>query len=160
MRKWKSIFNEDLTCIEEKKITSNFSHKSISKILDLKNYGFFENESKIEPFKLNKDIVIKYAERRNFPSLNSTSKIGPYLRFGTISIRKVISGLLSFKDQTFLNELIWREFFMQILYHFPHTATNSFKPKYDKIIWLNKPNSFEAWKKGETGFPLIDAYEL
>lgn len=157
MRKWKSIFNEDLTCINKKKVINNFYHKSISKLLDLKKYGFSENKSKIEAFKLNKDIITQYAETRNFPSLNSTSKIGPYLRFGTVSIRKIVSGLLSFKDQTFLNELIWREFFMQILYHFPHTAKNSFKPKYDKIVWLNEPNSFEAWKKGETGFPLVDA---
>ena len=116
-----------------------------------------KNKNKIEPFKLNSKIVEQYAETRNFPSLNSTSKIGPYLRFGTVSIRKIVSGLLSFNDETFLNELIWREFFMQILYHFPHTATNSFKPKYDKIVWLNEPNSLEAWKKGETGFPLVDA---
>ena len=157
MRKWKSIFNADLTQINEKKVTSNFYDKSISKLLDLKNYGFSENKNKIKPFKLNSKIVEQYAETRNFPSLNSTSKIGPYLRFGTVSIRRVVSGLLSFKDETFLNELIWREFFMQILYHFPHTATNSFKPKYDKIVWLNEPKSLEAWKKGETGFPLVDA---
>ena len=118
MRKWKSIFNGDLTYINEKKVTSNFYDKSISNLLDLKNYGFYENKNKIEPFKLNSKIIEEYAETRNFPSLNSTSKIGPYLRFGTVSIRKVVSGLLSFKDETFLNELIWREFFMQILYHF------------------------------------------
>ena len=157
MRKWKSIFNEDLTIINEKRVVNNFYKKSISKLLNLKDYGFFENESKIDAFKLNSEIVTHYAERRNFPSLESTSKIGPYLRFGTVSIRKIISGLLSFKDQTFLNELIWREFFMQILYHFPHTSKNSFKPKYDKIVWLNEPDSFEAWKNGETGYPLVDA---
>ena len=157
MRKWKSIFNEDLTIINEKRVVNNFHKKSISKLLNLKDYGYFENECKIEAFKLNSEIVTHYAERRNFPSLESTSKIGPYLRFGIVSIRKIVSGLLSFKDQTFLNELIWREFFMQILYHFPHTAKNSFKPKYDKIIWLNEPESFEAWKNGETGYPLVDA---
>ena len=157
MRKWKSIFNEDLTIINKKRVVNNFHKKSICKLLNLKDYGFFENECKIEDFKLNSEIVTHYAERRNFPSLESTSKIGPYLRFGIVSIRKIVSGLLSFKDQTFLNELIWREFFMQILYHFPHTAKNSFKPKYDKIIWLNEPESFEAWKNGETGYPLVDA---
>ena len=157
MRKWKTNLNEDLTNLEEKKVLNNFYTKTISGLLDLDNYGFIENDKKIESFKLNSEIVTKYAETRNFPSINSTSKLGPYLRFGTVSVRKIVTGLLKFKDQTFLNEIIWREFFMQILFHFPHTSTKSFKPKYDKIIWLDDPKSFDAWKNGETGFPLVDA---
>ena len=157
MRKWKTNLNEDLTNLEEKKVLNNFYTKTISRLLDLNNYGFIENDKKIESFKLNSEIVTKYAETRNFPSINSTSKLGPYLRFGTVSVRKIVTGLLKFKDQTFLNEIIWREFFMQILFHFPHTSTKSFKPKYDKIVWLDDPKSFDAWKNGETGFPLVDA---
>ena len=157
MRKWKTNLNEDLTNLKEKKVLNNFYTKTISGLLDLNNYGFIENDKKIESFKLNSEIVTKYAETRNFPSINSTSKLGPYLRFGTVSVRKIVTGLLKFKDQTFLNEIIWREFFMQILFHFPHTSTKSFKPKYDKIIWLDDPKSFDAWKNGETGFPLVDA---
>ena len=157
MRKWKTNLNEDLTNLEEKKVLNNFYTKTISGLLDLNNYGFIENDKKIESFKLNSEIVTKYAETRNFPSINSTSKLGPYLRFGTVSVRKIVTGLLKFKDQTFLNEIIWREFFMQILFHFPHTSTKSFKPKYDKIVWLDDPKYFDAWKNGETGFPLVDA---
>ena len=157
MRKWKARLNEDLSEIIEKEVLNNFYNSPVSALKKLNEYGFIENDKKIEAFKLNSDIVTKYAETRNFPSINSTSKIGPYLRFGTVSVRKIVSGLLKFKDQTFLNELIWREFFMQILFHFPHTAKKSFKSKYDKIIWLNDPKSFEAWKNGETGFPLVDA---
>ena len=157
MRKWKANLNEDLSKLAEKEVVNNFYNSSISALMELSKYGFVENDKKIEVFKLNKDIVTKYADTRNFPSINSTSKLGPYLRFGTVSVIKIVSGLLKFKDQTFLNELIWREFFMQILYHFPHTAKKSFKSKYDKIIWLNDPKSFEAWKNGETGFPLVDA---
>ena len=157
MRKWKTNLNEDLTNLEEKKVLNNFYTKTISGLLDLNNYGFIENDKKIGSFKLNSEIVTKYAETRNFPSINSTSKLGPYLRFGTVSVRKIVTGLLKFKDQTFLNEIIWREFFMQILFHFPHTSTKSFKPKYDKIVWLDDPKSFDAWKNGETGFPLVDA---
>ena len=157
MRKWKANLNEDLSKLAEKEVVNNFYNSSISALMELSKYGFVENDKKIEVFKLNKDIVTKYADTRNFPSINSTSKLGPYLRFGTVSVRKIVSGLLKFKDQTFLNELVWREFFMQILYHFPHTAKKSFKSKYDKIIWLNDPKSFEAWKNGETGFPLVDA---
>ena len=157
MRKWKARLNEDLSELNEKEVFNNFYNSPVSALKKLNEYGFIENDKKIEAFKLNSDIVTKYAETRNFPSINSTSKIGPYLRFGTVSVRKIVSGLLKFKDQTFLNELIWREFFMQILFHFPHTAEKSFKSKYDKIIWLNDPKSFEAWKNGETGFPLVDA---
>ena len=157
MRKWKARLNEDLSELNEKEVFNNFYNSPVSALKKLNEYGFIENDKKIEAFKLNSDIVTKYADTRNFPSINSTSKIGPYLRFGTVSVRKIVSGLLKFKDQTFLNELIWREFFMQILFHFPHTAEKSFKSKYDKIIWLNDPKSFEAWKNGETGFPLVDA---
>ena len=157
MRKWKARLNEDLSELNEKEVFNNFYNSPVSALKKLNEYGFIENDKKIEAFKLNSDIVTKYAETRNFPSINSTSKIGPYLRFGTVSVRKIVSGLLKFKDQTFLNELIWREFFMQILFHFPHTAEKSFKSKYDKIIWLNDSKSFEAWKNGETGFPLVDA---
>ena len=157
MRKWKANLNKDLSNLAEKEVVNNFYNSAICGLMKLKEYGFIENDKKIETFKLNKDIVTKYADTRNFPSINSTSKLGPYLRFGTVSVRKIVSGLLKFKDQTFLNELIWREFFMQILFHFPHTAKKSFKSKYDKIIWLNEPKSFEAWKNGETGFPLVDA---
>ena len=158
MKKWKTKLNEDITLLDEKKILNNFYQEAISNLLKLSDYGFVENESKIEAFKLNKEIVINYAERRNFPYLNSTSKIGPYLRFGSVSIRKIVSGLMrGFKEDTFLKELIWREFFMQILYHFPHTAKDSFKSKYDKIVWLNEEKAFESWKNGNTGYPLIDA---
>ncbi len=158
MKKWKTKLYEDITLLDEKKILNNFYKEAISNLLKLSDYGFAENESKIEAFKLNKEIVINYAERRNFPYLNSTSKIGPYLRFGSVSIRKIVSGLLrGFKEDTFLKELIWREFFMQILYHFPHTAKDSFKSKYDKIVWLNDEKAFELWKNGNTGYPLIDA---
>ena len=157
MRKWKARLNEDLSELNEKEVFNNFYNSPVSALKKLNEYGFIENDKKIEAFKLNSDIVTKYADTRNFPSINSTSKIGPYLRFGTVSVRKIVSGLLKFKDQTFLNELIWREFFMQILFHFPHTAEKSFKSKYDKIIWLNDSKSFEAWKNGETGFPLVDA---
>ena len=157
MRKWKARLNEALSELIEKEVFNNFYNSPVSALKKLNEYGFIENDKKIEAFKLNRDIVTKYADTRNFPSINSTSKIGPYLRFGTVSVRKIVSGLLKFKDQTFLNELIWREFFMQILFHFPHTAEKSFKSKYDKIIWLNDSKSFEAWKNGETGFPLVDA---
>jgi deoxyribodipyrimidine photo-lyase len=79
------------------------------------------------------------------------------LRFGTISIRKLAHFASGFANETFLNELIWREFFMQILWHFPHTITNSFKPKYDAIEWNNDEIAFQMWCEGKTGYPIVDA---
>ena len=155
--KWKIKLKEDITILDEKIIDNNFFFYKNYSIKKIDFYGFEINNDKIEKFKLNSDIINNYSERRNFPNLNATSKIGPFLRFGTISIRKIVRHLLNFKEDTYLDELIWREFFMQILFHFPHTSNQSFKLKYDKIQWLNDKKMFNAWKSGRTGFPIVDA---
>ncbi len=102
------------------------------------------------------DIIKNYHNTRNFPSLAGTSRLGPHLRFGTVSIRKLVSTALTLNG-VWLNELIWREFFMTILWHFPHVAENSFKRKYDSIVWLNNEVEFGRWCNGMTGFPIVDA---
>ena len=96
-----------------------------------------------------------YENVRNFPALGQTSYLSPHLRFGTISLRNVVSKVL--KHQAFLNELIWREFFIQILYHFPKVVHSNFKRKYDEILWRNNEEEFKKWKNGETGYPIVDA---
>ena len=106
------------------------------------------------PFSLEK--VHNYQETRNFPFLDSTSKIGPHLRFGTVSIREIVSKVKDLND-TYLSELIWREFFMQILWHFPKVVHENFRAKYNFIKWRNNKEEFEKWCKGETGYPLVDA---
>ena len=155
--KWKIKLKEDITILDEKIIDNNFFFYKNYSLKKIDFYGFEINNDKIEKFKLNSEIINNYSERRNFPNLNATSKIGPFLRFGTISIRKIVRHLLNFKEDTYLDELIWREFFMQILFHFPHTSNQSFKLKYDKIQWLNDKKMFNAWKSGQTGFPIVDA---
>ena len=155
--KWKIKLKEDVTILDEKIISNNFFFYENYSLKKINFYGFENSNDKIEKFKLTSDIIENYSERRNFPDLNATSKIGPYLRFGTISIRKIVGSLLKFKEDTYLNELIWREFFMQILFNFPHTSNQSFKLKYDKIQWINDEKMFEAWKSGKTGFPIVDA---
>jgi deoxyribodipyrimidine photo-lyase len=97
----------------------------------------------------------KYAETRNYPTEN-TSYLGTHLRFGTVSIREVIRHLAP-EDETFLSELIWREFFIQILYHFPKSVNNNFKSKYDGVQWINNKDDFKAWCEGKTGYPMVDA---
>ena len=155
--RWKAKLKDNITILDEKLIKNNFFRYQESSLKSMESYGFNENDNKIQKYILDSDIVNNYHQKRNFPELNATSKIGPYLRFGTISIRKIIKGLLQFEEQTYMDELIWREFFMQILFHFPHTQTKSFKSKYDNIVWLNDIKAFEAWKTGKTGFPIVDA---
>ena len=100
--------------------------------------------------------VSTYSETRNFPNLDSTSYLSPHLRFGTISVRQIITELKN-KSETFLSELIWREFFMQIIFHFPHVVTKNFRPKYDGIKWVNNKEDYDNWCQGKTGYPLVDA---
>lgn len=98
----------------------------------------------------------KYEKYRNFPALQRTTQLGVALRFGTISIRRCVALALNY-NETWLNELIWREFFMQILYHFPEVADQSFRPKYGLIEWRNNEKEFELWCNGKTGYPIVDA---
>jgi deoxyribodipyrimidine photo-lyase len=105
----------------------------------------------------NNRVIDEYEATRNFPSIDKTSRLGTSLRFGTLSIRRAVQKSVSRKNHTFLKELIWREFFMQILWHFPHTKTDSFKPQYDRIEWRNNEEDFNKWCIGETGYPLVDA---
>lgn len=104
-----------------------------------------------------KSVVADYAKTRDFPGLEGTSRISHHLRFGTVSIRELATEANKVAEKTWLNELIWRDFYAMILWHFPHTPNHSYKPDFDKIQWRNNEQEFEAWCKGETGYPLVDA---
>ena len=125
--------------------------------LSLDAIGFEKSEINITPFDISEDLIQNYEATRNFPALNKTSYLGIYLRFGAVSIRKMIGKAISEQNETFWNELIWREFFMQILWHFPHTYKSSFRPKYDAIVWQNNEELFQKWCAGKTGYPFVDA---
>jgi len=131
--------------------------KTKSKIISLSDIGFVETNTPIKNYIFNSRIINEYEETRNFPALDNTSKLGPHLRFGTVSIRQMVSRADEQENKIFLKELIWREFFMQILWHFPHTHKNSFKSKYDRIIWRNNEEEFKKWCDGNTGYPMVDA---
>jgi deoxyribodipyrimidine photo-lyase len=119
----------------------------------LTSFGFVPSRIKVLPFDL--DVTTEYEKNRDYPSIDKTSYLSPHLRFGTVSIREIIDQV---KDhQSFLNELIWREFFMQILFHFPKVVHRNFKQKYDAINWRNDPDEFEKWSLGQTGYPMVDA---
>ena len=123
----------------------------------LSNLGFSKSSVPQPKHVFNDTLIDEYEATRNFPYLDKTSRIGTALRFGTLSVRKEVLQAAARSNSTFLKELIWREFFMQILWHFPHTQKNSFKPQYDRIEWRNDENDFKKWCAGETGYPLVDA---
>jgi len=125
--------------------------------VNLIDMEFEPNPIKIAPYNVNSDIIENYEATRNFPAVNGTSKLGPHLRFGTVSVREIVFKAIQHENNTFLKELIWREFFMQILWHFPHTVTQSFKPQYDAIKWRNNSEEYKQWCAGNTGYPLVDA---
>lgn len=126
-------------------------------LLSLNDIGFKPTTIKLPEYTINENRIGNYESTRNFPAINGTSLIGIHLRFGTISIRKLVNYARKFSNITFLKELIWREFFMQILWHFPQTTTKSFKEKYDTIEWLNNEELFHKWCQGKTGYPFVDA---
>ena len=125
--------------------------------LTLNELGFIPSTITQPQHIINQELISEYEETRDFPALDQTSRIGTALRFGTVSLRKIVKQAAANDNPTFLKELIWREFFMQILWHYPHTTTQSFKPKYDRIQWRNAPEEFEKWCQGKTGYPLVDA---
>jgi deoxyribodipyrimidine photo-lyase len=125
--------------------------------LSLKDIGFVESTLKVSPYDISNTLIDNYEATRNFPAMNKTSYLGIYLRFGAVSIRKMVVKAIESTNETFLKELIWREFFMQILWHFPHTVNQSFKAKYDAIQWENNEILFQQWCEGKTGYPFVDA---
>ena len=125
-------------------------------IPSLQELGFEQSKIGVPNFDISEKIIKNYAEKRDLPALDATSKLGVHLRFGTISIREVTRKAIRFSE-VFLNELIWRNFFSSILSHFPHVEKSAFKPKYDFIDWRNNEKEFELWCSGKTGYPLVDA---
>ena len=156
-RKWKQLFDSS----EKREYPSeNCMHGFLkAKPFDfpeLQEIGFQQSEIKIPEMNVSEQLIKNYAEKRDLPALDATSKLGVYLRFGTVSIREM-TRIAQNLSGVFLNELIWRNFFSNILWHFPQVESRAFKPKYDFVQWRNNENEFEAWCRGETGYPLVDA---
>ncbi len=157
-RKWKATVKDfHFKSYTTEKYFNNFYLQPAQPIPSLQSMGF-NDEGKLFPSKeLNEQLIIKYTEQRNFPAVAGTSKLGVHLRFGTVSIRQIAkqcSGL----NETFLNELIWRDFYQMILWHYPHVGKGkAFKPAYDNIEWRRDEGEFEKWCNGQTGYPIVDA---
>lgn len=125
--------------------------------MSLEAIGFQPSSIHVPKAKIAAHHLKGYAHNRDFPAMDATSHLSTHLRFGTVSIRTCVAHAIEQNNEPFLKELIWREFFMQILWHFPRTTTKSFKPLYDQIAWRNDPAEFECWKTGQTGYPMVDA---
>lgn len=156
-RKWKlKLTGYHVKPYPNKKYFSNFLKTSPFEIPSLQKMGFEKTDLEVPSKSISKSIVTHYKEQRDFPAIKGTSRLSVHLRFGTVSIRALVKQALVL-NETWLNELIWRDFYMTILYHFPNAAKNSFKPKYDRIVWRNNENEFKAWCEGKTGFQIVDA---
>jgi len=151
--KWLQKFNS-IKLISSSKISFNNLLKYHNNFLPIENFGFIQSKINIKDYDLNN--LNKYADSRDFPSTDGTSYLGIHLRFGSVSVRDIIKDL-SIDDSIFLSELVWREFFTQILFHFPKVVNNNFKSKYDGIKWRNNKDEFLKWCNGETGYPIVDA---
>lgn len=156
-KRWKEFLSKTTIgyCNSEQFLENIATHNY--PFLSLNAIGFTESKIEFPMVNLSQDTLLNYHNTRNIPSLqNGTSLLSTHLRFGAVSIRIIVNKVKN-TNETFLNELIWREFFMQILWHFPYTVHNSFKPKYDAIQWQNNEDHFKHWCNGTTGYPIVDA---
>jgi len=157
VKEGKKTFSFYLQSYPTEKYFSNFAKaKTKSKIPTLKHMGFERSEVEIFSKEVPRSVIKKYTEQRNFPALSGTSKLGVHFRHGTISIRQK-ARMAQTLNETYLNELIWRDFYSSILSHFPHVVTGPFREKYKWIEWRNDKEDFQKWCDGQTGYPLVDA---
>jgi deoxyribodipyrimidine photo-lyase len=157
-RKWKERFSDFyLESYPTEKHLNKLTSLEKSALITLESMGFSSvQNNEFSSRDLRKLSIERYKETRDIPSIRGTSRMSLHLRFGTVSIRALARIALD-KNESYLNELIWRDFYQMIIYHFPNSATQSFKSQYDKIQWENDSNLFKAWCEGKTGYPIVDA---
>ena len=157
MNQWKRQFTPEMCkAFPSETLLSNLLKINCLPMLELKDIGFQESNIEIPSRKIDENIIANYHETRDFPAIQGTSRLSVHLRFGTISVRKLIAIAFA-QNSAFLNELIWREFYKMILWHYPKVVNNSFKAQYDNIKWRNNESEFQAWCDGKTGYPIVDA---
>ena len=156
--KWKARLTPfHLKAYPTEKYFSNFYQQAALPIPSLESIGFTTSEQLFPSKELNLGIVAKYQQQRNFPAIRGTSQLGVHLRFGTVSVREIARQAKDISE-TYLNELIWRDFYHNILWHFPHVRRGgAFKKEYEEIEWVNNEDDFEKWCAGKTGYPIVDA---
>ena len=157
MKRWKAKLNSFyLKAYPSEKYFTNFCQWKSAKIISLEELGFEKSNTSFPSQKLNEKIISSYHETRDFPGVNGTSRMSLHLRFGTVSVRQLTQQAMQLNEKWW-NELIWREFYMMILFHFPQVTVGAFKPNYNKISWRNNETEFAHWCEGKTGYPIVDA---
>lgn len=155
--KWKAKLKKyDYLKYPVEKHTGNLLKTKSFGITSLVKLGFKKTGTDFPLKDVRKDIIRKYHKARDYPAKDGTSRLGVHLRFGTVSIRQLVKTAMRL-NQKWLDELIWREFYMMILYHFPQVVTKSFRAAYENIKWRNNEKEFGAWCEGKTGYPIVDA---
>lgn len=156
-RKWKAELRPfHYKSYPTEKYAGNFQKTLPLPLPSLEDIGFIATGADFPTRVVRTSVIENYDKTRNFPAVQGTTRLSVHLRFGTVSIRKLVD-IARVKSQTWLNELIWREFYQMILWHYPHVQVKSFKPVYDNIEWRNNEREFEAWCNGQTGYPIVDA---
>lgn len=155
--KWVSRFSEaTIQRYPSEQNLQHFAKLSFEDAPTLESLGFTKTNLEVPSTEVSEDLLQKYATNRDFPWKKGTSRLSLHLRFGTISTRALMRSSIP-QSETFRNELIWRDFYHMILFHFPHAAKSAFKPAYDQIQWENNEEHFKAWCEGKTGYPIVDA---
>jgi deoxyribodipyrimidine photo-lyase len=156
-RKWKATLTPyQLKPYPTEKYFNSFNHRAPTPLITLEEMGFKKSKIAFPPKTTTLSVIKNYEANRDFPAIAGTSRLSLHLRFGTVSIRdKAAKGKKT--SEKWLNELIWRDFYVHILHHFPHTVEGSFKPQYDQIHWSTNEEHFKAWCEGMTGYGLVDA---
>lgn len=157
MKKWKVNFTQaHAETMPSEQQLGNLYQMPPPALPELSEIGFRRATFRFPSSEPDPEIIRHYSEWRDYPAEQGTTRIGVHLRFGTVSVRHLINMAVTYSP-AWWNELIWREFYMMILWHFPHVVTHSFKSRYDLISWRNNEQEFEAWKNGRTGYPFVDA---
>ncbi|MEY5034738.1 MAG: hypothetical protein RL447_1116 [Bacteroidota bacterium] len=156
-RKWKAALQQHpIASFPAEKKLNEFYHQAPLQIPSLSSMGFHSDDCVFPRSDWSRQIIEQYAKQRDLPGVAGTSRLGVHLRFGTISVRQLAKETAGLSE-SFLNELIWRDFYHMILWHFPQIVQQSFKPDYDRIAWRNDEREFAAWCAGQTGYPIVDA---
>ncbi len=157
-RKWKDTVNDFyLKSYPTEKYFNNFLKTEPFRTPTLEQIGFQSTNTIFPTTEIREDLIRKYEELRDIPSIKGTSRLSVHLRFGTISIRKLAQKAIVLNER-WLNELIWRDFYFNILHHFPHVCEGkAFRKEYDRIEWRNNEEEFKRWCEGQTGYPIVDA---
>lgn len=156
-KKWKALFNQSMAAAyDTHALLHNLHQTAPSAVISLEQMGFTRHIKDWSEPSVDLETVKQYHNKRDLPSVNGTTRISVHLRFGTISVRAM--ALIGYKhNEKWFNELIWREFYQSILWHYPRVVSKSFRKEYDQIQWRNNETEFKAWCDGQTGYPIVDA---